>query len=135
MNQRWKRLMRLKDQNGFTLVELIVVIAILGILAALVVPSVTGYVKTAQENTNQANAQMLYAAAQLYITDLEIAGKDVPATFSAVELLNAGYIQDAPKGNATFTVTAGSDGSKTRVTLTYTVEKETYHYPRTNSGG
>lgn len=46
---------RIHDKSAFTLVELIVVIAILGILALFLVPSFIGYAKDAQKAVCQAN--------------------------------------------------------------------------------
>lgn len=51
---------KLNNKKGFTLIELIVVIAILAILAAILIPSLTNYIQKATDSKNQANCRSLY---------------------------------------------------------------------------
>lgn len=62
--------MKRKYIKGFTLVELIVVLAILATLAAMLVPSLTGYIDKAKEKKEVANARLLLEATQATISEL-----------------------------------------------------------------
>ncbi|RHM98688.1 competence type IV pilus major pilin ComGC [Dielma fastidiosa] len=56
----------MKNKKGFTLIELIVVIAILGILALFLVPSFLGYTKDAQKATCEANRHIIERSYTFY---------------------------------------------------------------------
>ncbi|HEX3026626.1 MAG TPA: type II secretion system protein [Clostridia bacterium] len=55
-----------KDKKGFTLIELLVVIAILGILAAILIPTVSGYINSARDSVATADARTVYSAVSAY---------------------------------------------------------------------
>lgn len=55
---------RLKNNKGFTLVEIIVVLVILAILAAIAVPSVIGYVDEAKKSRYIQEAHSIYTVIQ-----------------------------------------------------------------------
>ena len=109
-----------QSEGGFTLVELIVVLVIMGLLSAALVPTVTGYVEEAKTKIAKSNEAMVEQAALLYLADLERKGATIPQTaISEGDLTEAGYLSGDPKGKS-YEITFTRDETSGRYTVAVT---------------
>lgn len=81
--------MRLGNR-GITLWELLAVIVILGVLTAVLAPSITGIINNSKKDAHIANAYQVAAAAKLYVVENEFEGSEIPVA----DLISAGYIDE-----------------------------------------
>ena len=84
-------------KKGFTLIELIVVIAIIGVLAAILVPTMLGYVRKSKLSSAGTTASSIYKAINSTLTELDEEGYEVG-------------------GNYTLTWTGGASGAWSAIT-------------------
>jgi general secretion pathway protein G len=82
---------RKKGQRGFTLVELMIVMTIIGILAAIAIPSYIRAVQKAKEAVLREDLHTLRTAIDSYTVDKE------KAPDSLDDLVQAGYLKSIPK--------------------------------------
>jgi type IV pilus assembly protein PilA len=109
---------RRKRQKGFTLIELIVVIAILGILAAIVVPRLAGFSDRAKASACETEARtVLTALAAMYAEDPDSVGTDT-STDDLKDLAGTlkGSLEISAVNNGAFDFTYTLEGFKTKVT-------------------
>ena len=97
-------------EDGFTLVELLGVIVILGIILAIAIPGIGTIVDNARTNTEKHQAELVVDAAKMYVLDN---GNTIPTSgkITSTELVRAGYLEKAPTKVYTVTITKAATGS------------------------
>src|SRR5882672_3443266 len=60
-----------KDRKGFTLIELMIVVAIIGILAAIAIPKFAELIRKSSEGASKGNLGSLRSAMSIYYGDME----------------------------------------------------------------
>lgn len=98
---------KIRNNKGFTLVELVIVVAILGVLAGLVVPKLSGIVEDSKKRTDLANAKTIAGAVAVLMAqgDIKIGTSNktitVNTTNTSGEQQNlANYLQTIPRPKA-----------------------------------
>lgn len=122
MMKKFKKI--LKNQKGLTLVELLAVIVILGIIAAIAVPSIGNIIEKSKADAHEANAEMLISAARMGVAANEYNSTKVIATtddgtgeageVTMANLVSAGYLESAIKDPDT----ENNYGAETKVKIT-----------------
>ncbi|QHN50026.1 prepilin-type N-terminal cleavage/methylation domain-containing protein [Geobacillus stearothermophilus] len=80
----------LKNERGLTLIELLAVIVILGIIAAIAIPAIGGLIDNSKKDAHVSNAQQMINAAKIAVT----ADKDLIPANRKYTLVTLKYLED-----------------------------------------
>ena len=118
------------SEGGFTLLELLIVVAIIAILAAIAIPQFTKYKERSYDADSKANLHNIYLACKAYWADNGSAAlcsaalatgtsygylQSTNVSISAGNVLEVSFVATAQNTNSTNTFTINSNGAITQV--------------------
>jgi type IV pilus assembly protein PilA len=104
-----------KDERGFTMIELLIVVIIVGILAAIAIPTFLAQRERAWDASARSDLRNLAASAQTYISD---GANDDSYDGMTVPELEAAYDLNTTDGVTGHDVTVAADGESYTATAT-----------------
>lgn len=115
MRNKIKQIMN--KEEGFTLVELLAVIVILGIIVAIAIPTIGNVIGRASSNASDAEQELVVDAARLYMVENNNTGSQ---EVTVLQLKEAGFL-DTRNSNL-------SDSSKVVITAVTNGDNTSYTY-------
>ncbi len=112
----------MKSQKGFTLIELVIVIVIIGILTVIALPIYRGYAKKAMATEGKSLLGTVLTAQKLYFSEHSHFANGAQSSLLHVEpVANKYFTSFSLTGNNTgFTATTAGIGNATGISLTLT---------------
>ncbi|WFB36488.1 type II secretion system protein [Kiritimatiellota bacterium B12222] len=98
-----------KRKEGFTLVEIMIVVMIIGLLAAIALPGFTKARKTAQKNACIENLRQINSASQQYMIEYKEANPPAFGTATFLEYFQTEELPECPAGGSYTQATAGDE--------------------------
>ena len=119
--------MKKNNKKGFTLVELVIVVAVMAILVAVAIPTVASITEAAQNSVNESNARTIESVIKVEEAKTAAGDDSMAAAGSIEDAINAAKLGIKAESvfyydSETGMVTTATTGTETEVTITFTAD-------------